>query len=112
MTATRLPAVASAAVRFDVVTVLPVPPLGPSTQTIEPRPPVAAALALARRRATTFCSVKRTRSGDSGRRTTSSAPISKSRLRKPLGEDSDRTTIASSGCSRAVLPISESARSE
>ena len=41
MTATRLPLAASAAPRFDAVTVLPVPPFGPSTQIIAPVPRAA-----------------------------------------------------------------------
>ena len=101
------------------VTVLPVPPFGPSTQIIGARPRLAGRGRAARRRATTFWSVNRTRSGDSGRRTTSSAPISKSRLRKPSGDDCERTTIGRLGMlarrarrsARARAPSSRSRRS-
>jgi hypothetical protein len=110
-TTVRPPERASETPRFVDTSVLPVPPLGPSTQIIG-----ASAMPLAtaapRRRATAFSSAKAIRSGGSGSVRMSSAPDSKTRRTKPLGDPVVRTTTGRSPCCFTALSMKYSARSE
>ena len=78
-----LPSSASATARLDDVTVLPVPPFGPSTVIISPSDDDATAPRL---RASAFSNAKPSWPADCGSATRSSAPASNARSRKPFGE--------------------------
>ena len=68
------------------MSVLPVPPFGPSTQTSRRPGDPASSLEPPVFRAIAFWSVNRTSSGSCGSTRTSSAPAAKTRLTKPFGE--------------------------
>ena len=78
-----MPSSASATARLDDVTVLPVPPFGPSTVIISPSDEDATRAAAPRQ---AFSNAKPSWPDDWGSETRSSAPASNARSRKPFGE--------------------------
>ncbi len=85
MSATLCPRWARETARFVDVSVLPVPPLGPRTQTRREFSAASGVLSPSFR-ASILCTSKRTCSGVAGSMTMSSAPASNARLRKPFGD--------------------------
>ena len=109
--ATRWPASASATARLAVVSVLPMPPLGPSTQISSPASCLVSRALVPCRRATAFSTAKRSSSDGSpisSATTTSSAPASKIRRMKPFGDVPVTTTTARSGRSRTASSMTPS----
>ena len=112
MTSTFCPASASATARLVDVSVLPVPPFGPSTQISRPsvrspgaRCPLRGARAMALLIANRSCSF------DCGKSAMSAAPDSNARRRNPFGDDVERTMIGTSGDVRCALSMICSERS-
>ena len=98
MTSTFCPASASATARLQDVSVLPVPPFGPRTQTSRPSSLAARAAAPLRgARAIALLMTNRSCSFVCGNSAMSAAPTSNARRRKPLGDDVERTMIGRSG---------------
>ena len=108
---TRWPRWASTTARFVDVSVLPVPPFGPSTATIRALSCPDAAFE-PRRRCTVLWIAKRTCSPDWGSGRMSSAPSSKILRTKPAGEPSARMITGRSGSSRTARSTRNTARSE
>ena len=111
MSATFSPRCARQTERFVDVSVLPVPPFGPRTQTSREFSLTAGVIAPCLRAMSLWIS-KRICSGVAGSMTMSSAPASNARLRKPLGDPCPRTMTFSSGFWRATPSRSSRARSE
>ncbi len=96
MSATLSPRCARQTERLVAVSVLPVPPFGPSTQTSFECSEIIGVSSPCFR-ASSLCTSKRTCSGVAGSMTMSSAPASNARRRKPLGDPCPRTITFISG---------------
>ena len=111
MSATFSPRCARQTERFVELRVLPVPPFGPRMQTSREFSLTTGMLSPCLRAMSLWIS-KRICSGVAGSMTMSSAPASKARLRKPLGDPCPSTITFSPGFWRATPSRSSRARSE
>ena len=92
-----------------MVSVFPVPPLGPRTEIIVAVPVAGAA---PRRRATAFSSANASCAGGSGSVIRSSAPAANASSMNPFGLPTCRTTTGRSGRCRAAASTSPSTPAE